>query len=180
MSAADLNAIALASVTASKDGHPRGFAPNPAATAADFEVGQVVSIYSRGYYRTGVVEKVGRKNVTVLYFTETSVREGTERLLRARARSEFAVNEDRLVAEDFVARVREVHAREQAEGCTYGWADKFARQGFADIDAWAAAHVADAVERAERRTEAALAGDLAHFSNDTRKADAFNKIGVRA
>lgn len=38
----------------------------------DFTVGQTVAVYSRGRIRVGLVEKIGRKNVTVVYVTEST------------------------------------------------------------------------------------------------------------
>lgn len=41
-------------------------------TAADFFIGQKVAIHSRGTYRVGLVEKVGRTNVGVIYVTAST------------------------------------------------------------------------------------------------------------
>ena len=58
--------------------HFPGFIPDALATAADFEVGQLVSIYSRGLFRLAVIEKIGRKNVTVVYTTQGAIRDAAQ------------------------------------------------------------------------------------------------------
>lgn len=185
----DLNSIALANVAARKDDHPHGFTPNPDATAADFEVGQVVSIYSRGYYRSGVVEKVGRKNVTVLYFTETSVREGTERLLRTRAKSDAQLAYEADEQAKHARRNWEYKARRATEELPEDatrWGVKAQAEAAEYIAANPDVEVVVAEARAshlawlERSRQLARDGRLEEFSNDTRKSDSFDKIGVRS
>ena len=67
----DFEAVALANI-----GSPMEDKLTDLTTAP--EVGQIVAFYSRGRMRTGVIKKVGRKNVQVLYTTDGAVRESGE------------------------------------------------------------------------------------------------------
>jgi hypothetical protein len=190
--ATHLHHVALANVAANKSDHVPGFVPNPDATAADFEVGQVVSIFSRGYFRTGVVEKVGRKNVTVLYTTEGAIKEAFDRRdaclaaaveidtrlanVRAQAEKNWTYYTSEAVVDQFAADFPNQYPPERIAE------EKAKKTAFAaenDHDAWVQAAVDTQRAAIEERAERARSFHPAEWSNFTAKSAAFDKVGVR-
>lgn len=173
--------------------HFPGFIPDALATADDFEVGQLVSIYSRGLYRLAVIEKIGRKNVTCVYTTQGALTDAAKHIQRIRDRfhgihvhlayrrdqalRNYRFYTDEAVVDESAARFPGQYPADRIAS------EKAKKRDFAaehpDADAYADAEVA--VLRAEIKAayERIQTPDPALFVTFTRKSVAFGEVGVR-
>lgn len=173
--------------------HFPGYVPNADATADDFEVGQLVSIYSRGLYRLAVIEKIGRKNVTCVYTTQGALTDAAKikqsaiarfhgidvhlAYRREQALRNYRYYTDEAVVDESAARFPGQYPADRIAS------EKAKKRDFAaenpDADVYADADVAVLREEIERRYAAATAADEFFAVTFTRKSVAFGEVGVR-
>jgi hypothetical protein len=155
---------------------------NPGTCADDFHIGQVVTLFSRNGFRTAVVVKVGRKNVTVLYATEGGIAEAIRTADMFAQRNSPAGR--RLTARQCSERYRSDFAFWTAEAnpATAKYRDD--RSGTAaSADAFVKAHpdvdvyVAEQTARAIAETERQAAQHWTEHLNFTTKAAKFSEVG---
>jgi len=174
--------------------HVPGYTPNPAATADDFQVGQVVAIFSRGNERLAVIEKIGKKNVTVAYVSEGGVSDGHK------AHARILSYDAKAIADSVAAQAGKnydyhvkVAAGQHERHSDPKWADYFTPErkaaDIAEAQAWldAAGSKADYVaaqwDKEFARTNETVAFAQAHdyraYVNVTRKTVKFGEVAVK-
>jgi hypothetical protein len=185
----NLTALAFANAYAAPRGSDvAGYTVKADATADDFQVGQVVSIFSRGNNRLAVIEKIGRKNVTVIYVTEGGIKEAEKfrfNAINANAKSIAKAEQTSALRNwDYYAAPFQGYDWASAEEQAKYLAEHTARATeflaeHPDREAYGQETYDKAIARVEARRESAKNSTPGSWANVTTKSVKFSEVGVK-